>query len=332
MTPDPRVEILSEEDRVCPECTSAHLVADEVRGELVCDGCGLVLRDHAIDPSPDWSSYTAEDALRRAHTGAPRDLLSGATGLTTVIPAPRLDANGNRIPMAVRGALYRMQKIQRHSSHAFRGERSLPDAIRVLDRFAALLAVPRTVRDEAGFICRKALQRQLSRGRSIEAIVAAAVYAACRIDGVPRTLDEMERVTGLPKTAVGAAYRMLHRELRLAVRACEPADYVRRFCSELALDHRVEMEALRLLREVEPLEGPTSVSPGGTAGAAIYLACVLCGEYRSQRAIATVAGVSEVTLRNRFVRMKDLLPEPVPARSPRRKALDPSLAPWDRKR
>ncbi len=331
MVPNPRVEILFEEDRVCPECKSAHLVADEVRGELVCDACGLVIRDHAIDPSPEWSAYSAEDTRRMAHTGAPRDLLSGASGLTTVIPVPRRDANGNPIPIAERGAFYRMQKLQRHSSHAFRGERSLPDAIRFLDRFSALLALPRTVRDEAGFICKKALQRRLSRGRSIEALVAGAVYAACRIDGVPRTLDEMERVTGLRKIAVGAAYRMLHRELRLAVRPCEPADYVRRFCSELSLGHPVEVEALRILGEVGPLEGPTSVSPGGSAGAAIYLACILCGEYRSQRAIALVAGVSEVTLRNRFVRMKDLLPGPVPARTARRKARDPSLAAQDRK-
>lgn len=331
MAPNPGLATLPDEDRVCPECKSAHLVVDEVRGELVCDTCGLVLRDHAIDPSPDWSAYSPEDARRMAHTGAPRDPLSGASGLTTVISPPHRDASGHPIPFSERGTFYRMQKLQRHSSHAFHGERSLPEATRILDRFAGVLDLPRTVRDEAGFLCKKAMQRQLSRGRTIEALVAGAVYAACRIEGVPRTLDEMERVTGLRKTAVGSAYRMLHRELHLAVRACEPADYVRRFCSELSLGHPAEVEALRILRELPPLEGPTSVSPGGTAGAAIYLACVLCGDYRSQSAIAQVAGVSEVTLRNRFMRMKELLPEPVPVRIGRRKRVDPSRVPADRR-
>ncbi len=311
MSPNPHVDLVPAEERLCPECGSAHVVLDEVRGELVCDACGLVIEDRAIDDSPDWSAYSADEAKRLAHTGAPRDVLAGSTGLTTVIPLPGRDANGNAIPMHERGTYYRMQRLQRHSSHAFPGERSLPDAIRLLDRVTSLLDLPRSVRDEAGFICRKALQKRLSRGRSLDAIVAGAVYAACRIDGVPRTLDEMERVTGLEKTTVGAAYRTLHRELRLAIRACEPAEYVRRFCSELGLGNRVETEALRILREIEPLEGPTSVSPTGTAGASIYLAGVLCDEVRSQHAISKVAGVSEVTLRNRFLRIKELLPLPI---------------------
>src|SRR2546430_17298044 len=75
------------------------------------------------------------------------------------------------------------------------GGRSRHETIRSLDRVASLMGLPRPVKDEAGVICRKALEKGLVRGRSIEAIVAAAVYAACRIDGVPRTLDEVQHVT-----------------------------------------------------------------------------------------------------------------------------------------
>lgn len=304
-----QAQTIVDEERTCPECRSAHLVTDDVRGELVCDDCGLVLQDHAVDRSPEWSAYAPEDARRVAHTGAPRDPLSGASGLTTVIPAPHRDAHGSSIPLGGRGALYRIQRLQRHASHALPGERSIPEAARILDRFVSALDLPRNVRDEAGFLCRKAIQRRLARGRSIEVLVAAAVYAACRIEGVPRTLDELHRVTGLPRTRVGAAYRSLHRELSLAVHAAHPTDYVQRFCSELGLSNRVERQALTLLRDFEPPGSATSVSPCGTTGAAIYLASLVCGEPRSEKAIAKVAGVSEVTLRNRFQSMKPLLPE-----------------------
>lgn len=302
------LEARIEEERACPECDSRHLVVDDVRGELVCDDCGLVLHDHAMDASPGWSAYSAEDVARLAHTGAPRDPLSGASGLTTVIPAPRRDAHGNAIPFEGRSSLYRIQRLQRHASHGLPGERSLPEAYRVLERFVAALDLPRNVRDEAGFLCRKAIQRQLARGRSIEVLVAAAVYAACRVADVPRTLDEIERVTGLAKTRVGAAYRSLHRELALAVHASRPSDYVQRFCSGLGLGNRVEREALALIQRFEPPGASTSVSPCGTAGAAIYLASLVCGEARSEKAIAQVAGVSEVTLRNRYLEMKALVP------------------------
>ncbi len=304
----PRVETSVDETQICPECRSTHLVVDDLRGELVCDDCGLVLEDQAMDRSPEWSAYEPEKARRLAHAGAPRDPLFGASGLTTVIPSPHRDAHGNAIPVEGRGTIYRIQRLQRHASHALPGERSLPEAMRVMDRFVALLDLPRNVRDEAGFLCRKAIQRQLARGRSIEVLVAATVYAACRIAGVPRTLDELQRVTGLPKTKVGAAYRSLHRELGLAVHASRPADYIQRFCSELGLSNRVERECLSLLRAFEPPGSETSVSPCGTAGAAIYLASLVCGEPRSEKAIAHVAGVSEVTLRNRYIDMKVLLP------------------------
>ena len=316
----PRVETAVDEERTCPECESAHLVLDDVRGELVCDDCGLVLHDRAMDASPEWTAYAPDDARRVAHTGAPRDPLAGASGLTTVIPSPHRDAHGNPIPLEGRGALYRIQRLQRHASHGLPGERSLPEATRILDRFVSLLDLPRNVRDEAGFLCRKAIQRQLARGRSIEVLVAAAVYAACRVDGVPRTLDELQRVTGLSKTRVGAAYRSLHRELSLAVDVPHPTDYVQRFCSELGLSSRVERETVTLLRAFEPPGSATSVSPCGTAGAAIYLASLVCGDPRSEKAIAHVAGVSEVTLRNRYLEMKELLPgiESPRGRTPRR--------------
>lgn len=301
------VEVVNE-DQACPECRGTHLVVDDVRGELVCDDCGLVLREREMDRSPEWSAYSSEDASRLAHSGARRDPLYGAAGLTTVIPSPHRDAHGNTIPVEGRSTIYRIQRLQRHASHGLPGERSLPEATRVLDRFVSLLDLPRNVRDEAGFLCRKAIQRQLARGRSIEVLVAAAVYAACRVAGVPRTLDEVERVTGLPKTRVGAAYRSLHRELALAVHASRPTDYVQRFCSELDLSNRVEREALALIERFEPPGVCTSVSPCGTAGAAIYLAALLSGEPRSEKAIATVAGVSEVTLRNRYLEMKALVP------------------------
>ncbi len=303
-----RSQLVEDEQRTCPECQSAHLVLDDVRGELVCDDCGLVLQDQAVDASPAWTAYAPEDARRVAHTGAPRDPLSGAAGLTTVIPTPHRDAHGNSIPLEGRGALYRIQRLQRHSSHGLPGERSIPTAARILDRFVSLLDLPRNVRDEAGFICRKAIQRGLARGRSMEVLVAGAIYAACRVDGVPRTLDELQKVTGLSKTRVGAAYRSLHHELALAVATPQPAEYVQRFCSELELSNRVEREATRLVREFQPPGSSTSVSPCGTAGAAIYLACLECGESRSERAVSKVAGVSEVTLRNRYLEMRLLTP------------------------
>ena len=307
MTTTTKTAPIVEEERSCPECHSDHLVLDYARGELVCDSCGLVVRDNSIDEGPEWSAYSVEENDRLARTGAPRSYVAGASGLTTVIPLANRDARGNAIPLREREKFYRMRKLQRHSGHSKPGERSLPETIRTLDRVSSLMGLPRPVKDEAGFICKKALEKGLVRGRSIEGIVAAAVYAACRIDGVPRTLDEIQHFTGVRKKTIGTAYGALLRSLTLRVPPAHPLDYVSRFCTKLGLGNRVQTESLRILKELEKLDGSMSLSPSGTAAAAIYLASLACGERRPQKAIARVAGVSEVTLRNRFQFMEDFM-------------------------
>ena len=99
MTTTTKAAPFVEEERFCPECHSDHLVLDYARGELVCDSCGLVIRDNSIDEGPEWSAYSVEENDRLARTGAPRNYVAGASGLTTVIPLANRDARGNAIPL-----------------------------------------------------------------------------------------------------------------------------------------------------------------------------------------------------------------------------------------
>jgi len=294
-----------EEERSCPECRSQHLVRDYTRGELVCESCGLVISDGAIDGGPEWAAYSVEENDRLARTGAPKPYSTQNIGLTTVIPLSNRDAHGNRIAMKEREKYYRMSKLQRHSAHSRPGERSLPEVIRVLDRVASFMGLPRSKREEVGFLCKRALEKGLLRGRSIEALVAAAVYAACRLGGVPRTLEEVAQATGVRKKQIAKVYGSLMRELHLRIPPAHPADYVNRFCSMLQLSPSVQAEALKIIKQIDDVDSSLSLSPIGTTAAAIYLASLKAGERRPQKAIAKVAGVSEVTLRNRFQYVND---------------------------
>lgn len=298
-------ETVVEEEQICPECGSDHLVRDYARGELVCDTCGLVISEGQIDLGPEWSAYSVEENDRLARAGGPRGYMQKALGLSTVISYATRDSRGKAIPVSERGKYFRMRKLQRHANHSKPGERSLPDVIRQLDRFASLLGLPRGLKEEATFIAKKALEAGLLRGRSIDTLTAAAIYAACRIGGVPRTLEEIADATGLAKKAIAKTYGALQRGLKLRVPPSKASDYVPRFCSKLDLSAEVEAEAYRILRRIEEAEGTSSLSPIGTAAAAIYLAGLACGERRPQKAVAEVAGVSEVTLRNRFRYLSD---------------------------
>jgi len=318
VAPSKRPEI--DEVRACPECGSAHLVRDELRGEVVCDACGLVVSESAVDLGPEWNAFSAEEHDRLARTGAPRGYTGQSIGLTTVIPFATRDSRGNPIPMREREKYFRMRKLQRHSGHSRPGERSLPETMVVLDRVASTLGLPKTLKEQAGFLCKKALEKGLLRGRKISGIVAAAVYASCRMGGVPRTLEELQQATGVRKKEIGKSYGILLRALGLRVPPARPADYLSRFCSELGLGADVQRQARRILREIDEADGSLSLSPVGTSAAAIYLASLACGERRPQKLVAKVAGVSEVTLRNRFRYVHDAalrMPSPPRGRAPK---------------
>ncbi len=280
---------------------------DDVRGELVCDSCGLVILEGALDEKPDWSAYSAEENVRLSHVGPRRNYLAGGAGLTTMIPMALRDARGKAIPAHSRQKFYRMRRLQRNLGSWKPGERSLPLMTRTLYRITAQLDLPLPVRDEASLICRKAMDQGLLHGRSVQTIAAAAVYAACRIGRVPRTLDELARVAQVRRKTIAQTYNALLQEFPMPIPPAHAADYVERFCSELGLSNRAQVEALHILSAVEEANNCPSLSPPGTAAAAIYVASLRCGERKAQRRIAKVAGVSEVTLRNRFEYMRQFM-------------------------
>ncbi|MCK5291882.1 MAG: transcription initiation factor IIB [Thermoplasmata archaeon] len=293
-----KVELVSDDS--CPECGSAHLYRDDHRAELVCNDCGLVVNESEIDTGPEWRAYTAEDNKRMARTGAPLSQRSHDLGLSTVISYASRDFHGNPIPAKQRDRYNRMRMLHRQSNLLRPGQRSLVQALTVLDRMASVLGIPPRIRDEAALITRKALKKGMVRGRSIEGVVAASLYAACRMNNVPRTLEEMSDVSGVDRKKLRKAYSAISRQIKLKVPLVKPEDYVSRFCSKLDLGPDVEAETHRILNELDDSMGTSSFAPSGTVAAAIYVASVRCGEKKPQRLIAEVAGVSEVTIRNRF--------------------------------
>ncbi len=284
----------------CPECGSNHLSKDYSRAELVCRNCGLVLDEDIIDHGPEWRAFDSEQREKRARTGAPMTYTIHDKGLSTVIGWKNRDSYGKSIPTRNRAQIYRLRKWARRIRISNATERSLAIAFSELDRMASGMGLPRTVRETAAMIYRKAALKKLVRGRSIEGVITAALYAACRQCHVPRTLDEISNIAHLSRKEIGRTYRYVSRELGLKLLPTSPEDYISRFCSELKLSGDVRAKTLEILQEAARRELTSGRGPTGMAAASLYIASVLCGERRTQREIADVAGVTEVTIRNRY--------------------------------
>ena len=179
-------------------------------------------------------------------------------------------------------------------------------ALAELKRVSSYLKLPKGVEEESARIYTLAVQRGLVRGRSMESVVAGALYAACRRHEVPRTLDELSEASGIDKKEIGRTYRFITRELGIRILPSNPVDYIARFSSALKLSPETQSRSVHILEKATKAELTSGRGPTGIAAASLYVAALLNNEKRTQREVADIAGVTEVTIRNRY---KELIKE-----------------------
>jgi transcription initiation factor TFIIB len=280
----------------CEECGSTAVIEDPSRGELICSKCGLVLKQNIIDTGQEWRAFDSEQMSKRARGGAPLTFTKHDKGLTTEIGKGLGELY--KVPAKKRAQYYRLTKW--HKRLIKSKDRNLSFALSELQRIVSFLNLPRTVHERIARYYEEAVNKGLVRGRSIESVVASLTYAVSREFGSPRTLDEISEASGVEKREIGRTYRYIARELQIRILPADPITFVPRFCSMLGLSDRVQAKSIEILRKAKKHDITSGKGPTGVAAAAIYIACVLIGEKRTQREVADIVGVTEVTIRNRY--------------------------------
>jgi transcription initiation factor TFIIB len=221
-------------------------------------------------------------------------------GLSTMIDWRDRDAYGKKLTPKRRAQIYRLRKWQVRSRVHSSIDRNLAFAMTELDRLSSQLGIPQGVKEESAMLYRQAIEKKLIRGRSIEAMVAACIYAACRKRKVPRTLDEIAEQSRVSRKELGRCYRLILKELATPIPATNPVDFIPRFGAELKLSGKTQRLAAKIVMDAKKQQITAGKDPTGLAAAAIYISSVMQGERRTQREIAEVAHVTEVTVRNRY--------------------------------
>jgi transcription initiation factor TFIIB len=300
--PGPEVETENSTDRetrTCPEC-GGSLVADEEHGETVCEACGLVVDEREVDRGPEWRAFEPGEKDQKSRVGSPTTKLMHDEGLSTNIGWQDRDAYGNALSSSQRRKMQRLRTWDERFRTRDHKERNLKQALGEIDRMGSALGLGESVRETASVIYRRALRDDLLPGRSIEGVATAAVYAAARQAGTPRSIDEVMTVSRIDETEFKRTYRYVVRELGLEIEPADPESYVARFVSDLDLGDETERRARELLRTGKEAEVHVGKSPVGLAAAAVYAAGRLTGEDVTQSAVSDVTDMSEVTIRNRY--------------------------------
>ncbi|MFW9956668.1 MAG: transcription initiation factor IIB family protein [Candidatus Odinarchaeota archaeon] len=285
----------------CPECGGVEVVRDNEKGELICAKCGLVLSDHRIDSGPEWRAFTSDERDTRSRTGAPESYAMHDKGLSTTIDWRDRDGKGGSFSAKQRAQIYRLRKWQIRTRVHSSLDRNLAQAMTEIDRLASQLGMSQSLKEDAARMYRKLIAGRLWRSRSIDATAAAAVYAACRHRGSPRSIEEIAEHSRENKKKISAHYRMLVTKLKLRMPISSPAMYVPRFISELNLPTEVQCTTMDILERAKEVRGlVTGRDPRGLAAAAIYVAAIINDCRVTQRDISRISGVTEVTIRNRY--------------------------------
>jgi len=287
-------------DAVCGRCGKNGMVTDSVTGERFCGKCGYVISETLQDSGPEWRSFSKEGGTDPTRTGAPTILAMHDRGLATIISPMNRDSSGKPLTSAMKSTIERLRTWDSRSKVNASADRNLRQALSELSTLKDKLSLSDAVIEKASYIYRKALEKGLVRGRSISALIAASLYAACRDTETPRTLKDVADAGNIKKKDISRCYRILHKELDLKMPVVDPIQCIARIASKLGITEKTKRYAAKVLKVAQEHEESAGKDPMGLAAAALYMSCVRNGEAMTQRDIAEASNVTEVTIRNRY--------------------------------
>ncbi len=293
---------------VCSICKSDNVITDPESGEIICSQCGMVISDKIQETRQDSRTFlNSEQAKDRRRTGMPTSLANADMGLSTVIAKTDKDASGYEIQPSMLSTMHRLRtwdfRTQVHTST----DRNLKFAFNELHTLKHKLGLPDAIIEKTAYIYRKAQERGFARGRSVSAVLTAALYISCRELGIPKTLKEIAEANNIRRKIVAKCYRILISELDIKTPRLDPMKCIVKVANKANLNERTKRHAIDVMNIVTQKAISTGKSPMGLAATVLYLSSIKTGEHKTQRDIAQAAGITDVTLRNVYKNLQDKL-------------------------
>jgi transcription initiation factor TFIIB len=290
---------------LCSMCNNGRMVTDLESAEVVCGSCGLVSSDKAMESGAEWMTFDSDNRNgNRQRVGLPNSLAFHDMGLSTVIGNQNKDSTGHTLNAYVNSSMQRLRTWDARSRSNISGHRNLMRAFNELGRLKDKLGLTNAIVEKAAYIYRKAEEKQIIRGKSISAILAAAIYMACREMGAPKSLREMTEISGVKSKALTHCYRLLALELHIKIPLIAPSKYIPRIANKAGISEKTKRMAIAMMEEITKNEISAGKNPVCLAATVLYLSCLASNENWTQINIAAAAGVTEVTIRNRFKDLK----------------------------
>lgn len=297
---------VSLDSQKCKRCSKGPLVTDSSNGEVICASCGLVISERMESGGPEYRNFL-DGSTDNSRTGDGTSLRRHDRGLSTIINPLNKDSTGKQLSSSMKSTINRLRLWDGRTQVQKTTEKNFRQAFSDLSRLQDKLGLPDAIIEKTAYIYRKAIEKNLVRGRSISALLAASLYAACRDAETPRTIIDVCNASNIRRKEVTKCYRILIQELNLKIPIMNATQCVSRIGNNLGISEKTKRYAIKIINEYQQNWDIAGKSPTGIAATSIYLACIKMNEKFSQKEVADAANITEVTIRNRSNSIKRAL-------------------------
>lgn len=299
------IQKIEEIELTCNNCNTSRLVSDDVNGEIACSSCGCVISEYSEDRGKEHGGVS--EGIDNRRTGAGLSLKMHDKGLYTIIGVQNKDSVGKPLSSNTVQVFNRLRKWDNRSQIKNTADRSLRSALNDLGNVQLKLGLSDAIIERASLFYRKASEKNLIRGRTVKGITGACLYAACRDLEHTRTLKEIAQHLEIGRKDLARSYRLLFRELGFVVSIADPVKSIGKIASKIGVKEKTIRKAMYVLDLAQDARIVAGKNPEIIAATAIYAACMLTGENKSQHEIAIAANTSTVSIRNRISEFREKL-------------------------
>ena len=283
---------------MCSACRNEVVVTDHECGEVICSRCGVVIARLEGSAIQEWRAFSVDDFYSRCRVGGATSLARYNKGLLTTIGNSRDSKESGINFNRIRIWDFRIQTAN---------DRSLKQALPALEHLKESLGLPDTIVEKSAYFYRKAARINLIKGRTVSSVLAASVYLACRELETPRTLNEVSSASNVPRKKISRDYRLLVHTFDPKIPAVDHIRCITRIANKVGLSEKTKRMAVKIMRQVVAMQISAGKGPMGIAATVLYIACLQGGEIKTQKELSIAAGVTEVTIRNRYSDLKKYL-------------------------
>jgi transcription initiation factor TFIIB len=283
---------------MCSACRSEVVVTDHECGEVICSRCGVVVDRLESSTIQEWRAFSIDDFYRKSRIGGATSLARYNKGLLTTI--------GNSRDSKERGFNFGRIRVWDFRIQAA-NDRSLKQALPTLEHLKESLGLPETIVEKSAYFYRKAARINLIKGRTVSSVLAASVYLACRELETPRTLNEVSSASNVSRKKISRDYRLLVHTFDPRIPVIDHVRCITRIGNKVGVSEKTKRMAIKIMRQVIAMQISAGKGPMGIAATVLYIACLQAGETKTQKELSIAAGVTEVTIRNRYSELKKYL-------------------------